>query len=133
MKKLIYIIIIFLILGCSNNNSAVKLLKVSVKSYQNIKNTKEVTTKSALVYVKFNHKSSSFIVSIGSRDRENSIGLSRCLVNKQVSQILPTNQKAIEGIEWLDSYKVTTPKAKKRLKLECILTNQDSFITTFEL
>jgi len=132
MKKLIYIITIFLILGCESNNSTIKLLKSNTKSYQNLKNTKEITIRSALIYVRFNHQTNNFIVSINSKDRDSNVGLNKCLVNNHKSKILPTNQKAINGISWLDNYEVTTTSASKRLKLECSLTNQDSFEVTFE-
>jgi len=131
MKRIFLAILLIFLSGCSTKNEAIEQVKKNAYKYKDLSNTQEVLTKGAIIYITL--KRNKFVISINSRDREVDINLNSCKVNGKNSQIEPSTNAKPKFVEWLDSYEVYFNTKAKKLKLECQLSNHESFIKSFSI
>jgi len=126
MKRIFLAILLIFLSGCSTKNEAIEQVKK-----KDLSNTQEVLTKGAIIYITL--KKNKFVISINSRDREVDISLNSCKVNGKNSQIEPSTNAKPKFVEWVESYEVYFNTKAKKLKLECQLSNQESFTKSFSI
>ena len=131
MKRIFLAILLIFLSGCSTKNEAIEQVKKNASKYKDLSNTQKVLTKGAIIYITL--KKNKFVISINSRDREVDISLNSCKVNGKNSQIEPSSNAEPKFVEWLDSYEVYFNTKAEKLKLECQLSNHESFIKSFSI
>jgi hypothetical protein len=116
MKLLKYALIIPIIYGCNSKNNSIEVLKTNAQSYINASNTVAANSTDEIVY--FNIDNNTLNINLIEKSNQDELSITECKVNKVT--YTPTK---IDSADIGKHYTINLANSKKKLKIECRLSN----------
>jgi len=119
MKILKYVLIVPILFGCNSKNNSIEVLKANAKSYTEVSNSAVYRSSDAIVY--FTFKGNDLYINLIDKSDRDELSVVECSVENRVYTPIEISSQDVGR-----HYKLTIYSNKKRVSIECKLSNAQS-------